>query len=215
MFVVANILISFDPNFTFYTIVDRLRNEYNYYFRDELASLILILVIAPIFEEFYFRFLLLNLFKQIDNSDEYILTGTTIIFIIIHFPFNIFEYNIFYSLRDIFIIIEIGMASVLFGLLYLKTRSLLYPIFAHFLWNLSDLIFLNFSFYVFNYRMGFLFPLFIMLIVISFLFGQKKLYWKSYLDQIIKVINKKSVIFVCFFSFFIILLFKIHFFLLY
>ena len=94
---------------------------------------------------------------------------------------DIFQYSLAESLKDlIFISFEIGIASIFFSYLFIKTRKLIYPILGHFLWNLTDFIFFFIANQI-NAQTAFIIEIIFSIIVIFlfFMVYKEKLLWNK------------------------------------
>ena len=177
---VITVIISFTNQIN-NTVIDRLQSEYSFITNKPLSGLLLIFIIAPFGEEFFFRYILSKYFEKINNSNQFIILGVTIAFVIAHYPILFLNYNdsisINYQITQylialLVITIEISFASILFTSLYLKTKKLIYPILAHFIWNGVDVIFLFLSF-IFPY-FAILIELIILIIIFTYLVIRKQ-----------------------------------------
>ena len=179
----------------YYTVVNRLQNEY-YFFDFSLISIFFALVMAPVFEEFILRYILVRQFKQISDQNTFVIIGVTILFIIVHIPGDLLTYDRL-ALPSFFIIIiiEIGLASIFITVIYLKTESLLYAIIAHAIWNFIDLVILSFSISLNNPILTSFIEFFIMLIIALTLVLIKKNYWHQYWQFFIDNVKKNLFVF--------------------
>lgn len=123
------------------------------------------LIVAPIFEEFFFRkFLLVKLVEK--NSKIIAILISSLCFAIIHIetPFNLIPTFIF------------GIVS---SLIYLKTKRIGYSILVHFLINLSALIFYVLDFpldqWMFSLKFNYTYWLFFLVGIVITYFGTKQL----------------------------------------
>ena len=175
----------FSGEFIYTSLIDRLTQEYYFYpFLNQITFIFFVLVIAPFFEEFFFRYLILRKFEEINGNIGFIIAGNSILFIIVHFPLDIFQYSLAESLKDlIFISFEIGIASIFFSYLFIKTRKLIYPILGHFLWNLTDFIFFFIANQI-NAQTAFIIEIIFSIIVIFlfFMVYKEKLLWNKCYD---------------------------------
>lgn len=81
--------------------------------------ILLVCIIAPIVEEFFFRGLLWKLYRSRDITEPAILFATTILFSISHSPTNLFEY------------FQFLFAGLCLGILRIYSRSVYLGILAH------------------------------------------------------------------------------------
>lgn len=195
LFVIAYLVFFGHGRMQYYVVGNRLQNEYDFY-DFSLLSIFFALVMAPVFEEFIFRHILVNQFKKISDQKTFVITGVTILFIIVHMPGDLITYNNL-ALPSFFtiILIEIGLASIFFTMVYLKTERLSYAIIAHSAWNFVDLVFLSIILSTNNPIMVSFFEFFLMVIVAIVLVLVKKNYWSQYLQSIRENIQENLAIF--------------------
>lgn len=94
---------------------------------------IIVVIFVGITEELVFRGWLLN--TTVSMGEEKALALNAVMFLVIHFPTWICS-GIFVSSFTSFGFVSILALSVIFGLLFLRTRNILIPVAAHMLWDL-------------------------------------------------------------------------------
>jgi membrane protease YdiL (CAAX protease family) len=107
-------------------------NSINYYISSK--TILLMIIISPIIEEMVFRYFLYNYLQRIYNyfNKNINIILTNIVFMLLHLR----------NTHDIIILFGIFISGIVFNLVYIEKKLLIYPILIHAWFNLCYLLML-------------------------------------------------------------------------